>query len=183
MCFFLHLSTWRRQPHWSPSNKKLSSRQPTTATDKTELGKLWKILSWIINLSDTKGIKKKQHTKISIPKEFEEVTTNSQVDLPAGGKRWRLHEGEAEVKRQEKSRLWAPLVPSFPVLVRREAGQPARLLNFTLSNGRVGPVEEREVSHLVSLFLRGHTAGLDPEGRWLERQIYFSFFCFSCFRF
>lgn len=69
------------------------------------------------------------------------------------------------MKRQEKSRLWAPLVPSFPVLVRREAGQPARPLNFTLSNGRVGPVEEREVSDLVSLFLRGHTAGLDPEGR------------------
>lgn len=125
--------------------------------------------------------KKKQHAKISIPKEFEEETTNSQVDLPAGGKRWRLNEGETEVKRQEKSRLWAPLVPSFPVLVRREAGQPARPLNFTLSNGRVGPVEEREVSDLVSLFLRGHTAGLDPEGRWLERQIYFSFSLFLMF--
>lgn len=95
---------------------------------------------------------------------------------------------------QEKSRLWAPLVPSFPVRVRREAGLSAGRWTALLSDSRVGPVGGGEASCpsvemkgqalARSRWAGGHSAGFNPEGRWLERQINFYFFsCFSCFRF
>lgn len=48
---------------------------------------------------------------------------------------------------REVKRLWAWLILSFLIRVRREAGLSASLLDCTLNDGRMGPVEGGEASH------------------------------------
>lgn len=101
MCCFLPLSTWRRLTHWRQKKKKKKKsavQQANSCNDRP---------NWIReNKQKTTWM---THTKISIPQRF---------FLPAGRKRWRKNEGETEVKHQEKSRIWAPLIPPFPLRVR-----------------------------------------------------------------
>lgn len=50
------------------------------------------------------------------------------------------------MKRQEKSRLWSPLIQAFPVQVSRETGLSAEPLNCNLSDSRTELVEGEEDS-------------------------------------
>lgn len=175
MLFFLRLSTWRRQPYWSPSNKKLSSRQTATLTQNWNREKNYKKKERKLN--DTKG--KKEDTKIK----WVLGGGSTSTDPPAGGEGWRQTDGETEVKRPGRGfghpfascggeeGGWLISQATELHMDRRQSGACGRRRGLP-----PGGQDWRPGVGLLPRWAGGHSAGFNP--RWLERHICSDFFHF-----